>query len=166
MGSKMLNSCCGCYTLKIGTIISGVLGILLAIVTIVVVLTTRIDFKTIILDDFLSPSVVKIILVVNLCMTILLSILLIVGALKRNHYLFLPWIILGIMLCIGLLIDVIYTAVVFFWDNHFTTGIIWLIVGLICVFVYFYMWAVVFSHFQEIKDGNDRGRYSRQPYRR
>lgn len=48
MGSKMLNSCCGCYTLKIGTIISGVLGILLAIVTIVVVLTTRIDFKTIV----------------------------------------------------------------------------------------------------------------------
>lgn len=37
------------------------------------------------------------------------------------------------MLCIGLLVDVIYTAVVFFLDDHTTTGILWLVIGLICV---------------------------------
>jgi len=53
--------------------------------------------------------------------------------LQKNQYLFLPWIILGIMLCIGLLVDVIYTAVVFFMDGHNKTGLIWLIAGIICV---------------------------------
>lgn len=52
---------------------------------------------------------------------------------QRNQYLFLPWIILGIMLCIGLLVDVIYTAVVFFLDDHTVTGVLWLVIGIICV---------------------------------
>lgn len=86
-------------------------------------------------------------------MTIILSSLLIVGAiivsenafllllefilklkfLQRNQYLFLPWIILGIMLCIGLLVDVIYTSVVFFIDGWTTSGTLWLVVGLLAV---------------------------------
>jgi hypothetical protein len=48
MGLKRFNSCCGCYSLKSGSVIAGVLGILLSIVTIVVILTTRIDFKTVV----------------------------------------------------------------------------------------------------------------------
>lgn len=89
------------------------------------------------------------------------------------------------MLCIGLLVDVIYTAVVFFLDSNFNAGILWLVFGLLCVgeylswlidsihnflffvlVIYFYMWAVVFSHFLQLKEQNDRGRYSRTPYRR
>jgi hypothetical protein len=109
---------------------------------------------------------------------------------QRNHYLFLPWIILGLLLCIGLLVDVIYTAVVFFLDSHNKAGTLWLVFGLLavgkstktllfvatklrkfktlCLFVviYFYMWAVVLSHFMQLKEQNDRGRYSRTPYRR
>ncbi|CRK99064.1 CLUMA_CG012142, isoform A [Clunio marinus] len=168
MGCKVdrLTSCCGCGSLKAGTIIAGMLGILLSIATIVIILTTKIDFKTVIFDDWISKSAIKIILIVNLCMTIILSALLIVGAIIRNQYLFLPWIILGIMLCIGLLVDVIYTAVVFFIDDHTTAGILWLVIGLICVVIYFYLWYVVLSHFLQLKEQNDRGRYSRTPYRR
>lgn len=134
------------------------------------------------------------------------------------------------MLCIGLLVDVIYTAVVFFIDDFVTTAVLWLVIGTICVgelnqdryrnycamkvvdqscqldiaynvmthscgtspndktklsriaqqkttlklkhhlivfaVIYFYMWAVVLSHFLQLKEQNDRGQYSRTPYRR
>lgn len=78
----------------------------------------------------------------------------------------LPWVILGIMLAIGLLISVIYTAVMFLIDGYILAGVLWLLIGLIAVAIYTYMWAVVFSHFTEIKDENERGRYAKQPYRR
>jgi len=52
--------------------------------------------------------------------------------LQRNHYLMVPWVVLGIMIAIGLLISVIYTAVVFFIDGFVLTGVLWLIFGLIC----------------------------------
>lgn len=52
---------------------------------------------------------------------------------QKNQYLFLPWIILGIMLCIGLLVDVIYTAVVSFLDDKIENGIFWLVFGLLAV---------------------------------
>lgn len=45
---QRLSSCCGCNSLKVGTIIAGTLGILLSIATIVIILTTRIDFKTVV----------------------------------------------------------------------------------------------------------------------
>ena len=37
------------------------------------------------------------------------------------------------MLCIGLLVDVIYTAVVAFLDNKVEAGIYWLVFGLLAV---------------------------------
>ncbi|CAG9805497.1 unnamed protein product [Chironomus riparius] len=167
MGSpNRLRSCCGCASLKAGTIIAGTLGILLSIATIAIVVYAKLDYKTIIFDDIIPKYIIKIILIVNLCMTIILSSLLIIGALIKNQYLFLPWIILGIMLCIGLLVDVIYTAVVAFLDNKVEAGIYWLVFGLLAVVIYFYMWAVVLSHFLQLKEQNDRGRYSRTPYRR
>jgi uncharacterized protein YacL len=99
-------------------------------------------------------------------MTILISLLLIIGALKRNYILMAPWVILGIMLVIGLLISVIWTAVVFFIDDHITSGILWIVFGLLAVVVYFYMWAVCYSFFAILMDEAMRGKYSRQPYRR
>lgn len=45
---QRLTSCCGCYGLKAGTIIAGALGILLSIVTIILVLTLRVDYKTVV----------------------------------------------------------------------------------------------------------------------
>jgi hypothetical protein len=81
MGTQILNSCCRCYSLRTGTIVSGVFGILLAISSLILMFTARVEFKTIVID-WLPQSVVKIILAINLCMTILISILLIIGALK------------------------------------------------------------------------------------
>lgn len=84
MAGPIVKTCCCCQSLRTGSVISGVSGILLAIVTLVVMFTARVEFKTIFFDIF--PSwVVKIILAVNLCMTILISILLIVGAIRVSH---------------------------------------------------------------------------------
>ena len=161
----------------------------MAIVSIISIFVVRVEFKTI-LFDFLPSSVVKIILVINLVMTILISILLIIGSLKRNHYMMLPWVILGIMLAIGLLISVIYTAVMLLIDGFVVHGVLWIVLGLLAVgklftiivyhciqlhfyknmfpflVIYTYMWTVVFSYFTILKNENDRGKYSRQPYRR
>lgn len=81
MGEPLLSSCCKCYPLKTGTIISGVIGIILAIINLIVIFTVRAEFKTIFLD-WLPASIVKVIIAINLAMTILISVFLIVGAIK------------------------------------------------------------------------------------
>lgn len=50
-----------------------------------------------------------------------------------------PWVVLGIMIAIGLLVSVIYTAVVFFIDEFVLTGVLWLIFGLIACGKYEYV---------------------------
>lgn len=161
----LLSTCCGCSSLRTGSIISGILAIVLSIITIIVIFTTRVVFKTFLLD-WLDSEVVKIILVINLCMTILISTLMMVGVLKRNHYLMLPWVVLGIMIAIGLLISVIYTGVMFFIDGYVLTGVLWLIFGLLCVVILTYCWCIVYSEYFELSEESARGRYNKQPYRR
>jgi len=165
MAGPLLKSCCLCQSLRNGSIISGILAIILSIATIIVIFTTRIAFKTIVFD-WIPTDIVKIILVINLCMTILISLLMIVGVLKRNHYLMMPWVVLGIMIAIGLLVSVIYTAVVFFIDGFLLTGVLWLIFGLISTAIMTYCWCVVYSEYTNLSDENERGRYNKQPYRR
>lgn len=42
-----------------------------------------------------------------------------------------PWVVLGITIAIGVLISVIYTAVVLFIEGYVVAGLIWLFGGLI-----------------------------------
>lgn len=161
----MLNSCCGSWSLKTGSIVSGVLGILIGALTLIYILVANVKMKTIVIDT-LPPDVVKIILALNLIMTMLISALLIVGVLKRNKFMMLPWVILGIMLAIGALISVIYTTVIMFIGKHVLTGVIWLICGLIFVAIYTYLWFVVFSYYQLLQEEKGRGPYSRPQYQR
>lgn len=44
-----------------------------------------------------------------------------------------PWVVLGLMLAIGLLISVIYNAVVYFIDGYVLGGTLWIVVGLLSV---------------------------------
>ncbi|XP_012269489.1 uncharacterized protein LOC105693858 [Athalia rosae] len=145
-----LTTCCRCCSLKTGTLVSGVAGIVLAVISLIVMYTTNVEWRTIVVD-LLPQWAVKLILAINLCMTILISTLLIIGALKRNTFLMLPWVILGIMLAVALLVSVIYTAVMLFINYDTIGGILWIIFGLISVVVYVYMWLVVYSFFQEIR---------------
>lgn len=50
---------------------------------------------------------------------------------QRNMYLMLPWVVLGLVLAIGLLISVIYTSIVFFIDGDTYNGIFSLVFGII-----------------------------------
>lgn len=45
----------------------------------------------------------------------------------------LPWVVLGIVLAVGLLISVIWTAAVFFIDGYLLAGVLWIILGFIAV---------------------------------
>ena len=87
MAGPIFNTCCGCQSLRTGSIISGILAILLSIASIVVMFVTDVEFKTIVLD-WLPSNVVKIILVLNLVMTILISIVMIVGVLKVSIFIY------------------------------------------------------------------------------
>nr|CAD7200366.1 unnamed protein product [Timema douglasi] len=154
----ILDSCCRCGTLKVGTIISGILGIIIGIVTMILVLVTNVKFKTIIID-VLPQYVVKIILAVNLFMTAVISAILIYGAIKRNKFMMLPWVVLAFMLAIGILITIIWTAVVFFIDGFVLSGVLTLVIGFIGLAVYVYLWMVVYSYFQLLMEEDGRGPY-------
>ncbi|XP_049546281.1 uncharacterized protein LOC125957546 [Anopheles darlingi] len=165
MAQPLVGSCCRCYSLRGGSIATGILGIVLSIISIILIFTVRIDFKTILMD-WLPQNVVKIIYALNLVMTILISLLMILGVVKKNHIFMMPWVVLGLMLAIGLLISVIFNAVVYYIDGFVLGGTLWLVIGLIAVVIYVYLWVVVYSYFTTLKNENDRGRYAKQPYRR
>ncbi|XP_012284259.1 uncharacterized protein LOC105701777 isoform X2 [Orussus abietinus] len=158
-----LTSCCRCCSLKTGTIFSGVCGIVLAVIALIVIFTVNVEWKTIIVD-ILDKTAVKIIFAVNLCMTILISTLLIVGALRRNTFMMLPWVVLGIMLAVALLVSVLYTSIMFFVNHDVLNGALWLVFGLLSVVVYTYMWLVVYSYFQQLRMEKFNGRID--PYGR
>ncbi|RZC39189.1 hypothetical protein BDFB_003764 [Asbolus verrucosus] len=138
---------------------------ILAIIGIVVILTVRVQFKTIVLD-WLDRDTVKIIVVINFCMTILISILLITGAIKRNMYLMLPWVLLAIMLAISLLVSILYTSIQLYSHEQPIGGTIWLVLGLLAVALFIYMWLVVYSFFSIIREESGRGSYMKDPFRR
>lgn len=158
-----VDNCCRCCTLKTGTIVAGALGIVIAFATMLVVLLTKIKIQTIVLGN-LDTTTVKIIIMINLGMTVLISVLLIVGAVKRSRTMMLPWVVLAIIIAIGLVISVIYTAVVEIVDNNAISRYILLVTGLVGSAVFIYLWVVVFSFFQLVKEEKSRGPYGRPPY--
>lgn len=83
--------------------------------------------------SLLYPPPVKIILAINLVFTILISVLLLIGVIKRHKFLMLPWVILAIILAVGLAFSVIYTAVVFIIAGEVFGGMFWIVGGLITV---------------------------------
>ncbi|XP_008544381.1 uncharacterized protein LOC103569071 [Microplitis demolitor] len=150
MEKLQVNSCCGCFSLKTGTLFTGICGIILSIITLILLFTVNMELKMIVLD-ILDKSIIKIIFAINLCMTILISTLLIVGALKKNTFMMLPWVVLGIMLAIGALVSVLYTSIASMVNHKILNGVLSLIIGLIFVAIYTYLWVVVYCYFQQLR---------------
>ncbi|XP_054013618.1 uncharacterized protein LOC128895220 [Hylaeus anthracinus] len=158
-----LESCCRCYSLKAGTIFTGILGIILSIISLILIFTLNVEWKTILID-WLDQSIVKIIFAINLCMTIVISTLLVIGVFKKNTFMMLPWVVLGIILAVGLLVSVLYTSIMFFVNHEFVNGVLWLVVGFVAVVIYTYLWLVVYSYFQQLRYDKLNGRID--PYGR
>ncbi|KAL4122147.1 hypothetical protein QTP88_014531 [Uroleucon formosanum] len=156
-----------------------VLIVVIAIVTLLIILINDIRIQTIVID-FLPKAVVQIIVAINLLMTILISVLLLVGIFmvskckikslaecilimmilfQRKKILMLPWIVLTIMLCIGLVISVIYTSIDFLIHKFYFTSF-----GVLVIGVYVFMWWVTYSYYQKIKEEDNRTPYTRTPY--
>ncbi|XP_015591259.1 uncharacterized protein LOC107265884 [Cephus cinctus] len=163
-----LKTCCCCIPLKEGTITIGILGIILSVINIITLFTTNIRNR-IILIEYLDKSVVVIILTINLIMTILISTLLIIGAIKRNIYLMLPWVILGIMCVVGLVGSVLYTVIMLYIQSKVLDGSLYLLFGILAIVIYLYIWGVVYSYFQEVrltKNDGKMGPYGKPYYYR
>ncbi|VVD05649.1 uncharacterized protein LOC126969836 [Leptidea sinapis] len=173
---KRLQRCCCCASTRTGTIITATLGIILSIITIITIWVANkhnVSYRTFIFaEDFdrklADMDIPRIILTVNLCFTILICGLLIVAVLKKRSWLMLPWVVLGIVLAIGLLISVLHTSITYYLDeqDHAIIATCILIGGLIYLGVYLYLWAVVFSHYLDVRDEEERGRYRKAPYKR
>ena len=129
---------------------TGICGIILSIISLVLIFTLNVEWKTILID-VLDKNIVRIIFAINLCMTILISTLLIVGVLKKNTFMMIPWVVLGIILAVGLLVSVLYTSIMFFVNHEVINGVLWLVLGLVAVVVYTYLWLVVYSYFQQLR---------------
>ncbi|XP_072393930.1 uncharacterized protein [Diabrotica undecimpunctata] len=165
MAKYALSSCCGCGSLRTGTFVAGMAAIILSLIGIIVVLLVRVEFKTIVFD-WLPQWAVLVIIIINLCMTILLSTLMLVGVIKRNWYLMIPWVVLGGMLAIGLLVSILINSINFYIDGDTLNGTLWLVIGLISLVVYCYMWYVSFSFFINLREESEKGAYTRDPFRR
>ncbi|XP_045448616.1 uncharacterized protein LOC123657062 [Melitaea cinxia] len=173
---RRLQKCCCCASTRTGTIITGALGIILSIATIITIWVANkhnVSYRTFIFaEDFdkkLSDmDIPRIILTINLCFTILICSLLIVAVLKRRSWLMLPWVVLGIVLAVGLLISVLHTSITYYLDeqDHALLATFILIGGLVYLGIYLYLWAVVFSHYLDVRDDEERGRYRKAPYKR
>lgn len=137
---------------------------LIGATTLVFVLVSNVKMRTILIDT-LPPEIVKIIIAINLVMTVFISLLLIIGVLKRNRWIMLPWVILAIMLAIGLAISILYTAVVFFIHKEVLSGTLWIIIGFLSIAVYVYLWFVVYSYYKLLEEEKGRGPYGRPPPR-
>ncbi|XP_014207958.1 lysosomal-associated transmembrane protein 4B-like [Copidosoma floridanum] len=152
--SFRLTACCACFPLRVGTIFSGVWCIVLSVVTIILLFTAEnLEFHTIIMK--VDTTTTKIILALNLVMTIIVSTLMIIGALTKRTTLMLPWIVLGILIVIGLLVSVLFTSITLFLKddevNRYLYGSFFLVFGLISVVIYAYFWFVVYSYYQQLR---------------
>lgn len=173
---KRLQKCCCCASTRTGTLITSILGIILSIANIIVVWVVErrlIRYSTFFFDDEFDKKlsdldIPRIILTINLCFTILICTLLMIAVHKRRSWLMLPWVVLGIVLAIGLLITVLHISITYYVDgqDHAIIATIILVGGLFYLCLYLYLWAVVFSHYLDVRDEEERGRYRKAPYRR
>ncbi|KAM0734421.1 hypothetical protein ACS0PU_011892 [Formica fusca] len=146
-----LTTCCRCCSLKTGTIIIGVLGIVSGVFSLTTIFTTNIEWETII---GLDKTTAEIIFAIYYCIIILFCTLLVIGSIKKNAFMMLPWMVLYMIIIVVFLVITVYWTIVLFINDMVSGSLFWFFFGLAAVMFYMYQWLVVYSHFQEIKIGS------------
>ncbi|KAM0734425.1 hypothetical protein ACS0PU_011896 [Formica fusca] len=143
-----LTTCCGCYSLKTGTISIGRFGIVSGVFALIAMCTTDIELPLII---NLDKTTAKIITAIYYCIIILFCTLLVIGSIKKNAFMMLPWIVLYMMIAVVLLVIIVYSTIVSFINDKVFVGLFTFFFGLAAVAIHMYLWLVVYSHFQELR---------------
>ncbi|XP_029671210.1 lysosomal-associated transmembrane protein 4A-like [Formica exsecta] len=143
-----LTTCCGCCSLKTGTIIIGVLGIVFSVLSLIVILMTNIEWETII---GLDKTTAEIIFAIYYCIIILFCTLLVIGSIKKNAFMMLPWMVLNMIIIVVFLVIIIYRTIVFINYDLVLSGLFTFFFDLVALMINMYMWLVVYHHFQELR---------------
>lgn len=151
---RPLDSCCGCISLKNGSLITGILSMVAAALTMIYIIFTKDKLHTILID--LPQTTIKIILVFNLFMTIVISGVLVLGVLKERKFFLVVWIVLGIMLIISWLISVVYWGFYYLFNHQYLESVVWFIIGIVISALYFYLWLVVYCYYLKLKEEDER----------
>ncbi|KAM0734424.1 hypothetical protein ACS0PU_011895 [Formica fusca] len=147
-----LTTCCGCCSLKTGTIIIGVLQSVFTVFSLIVNFTmTDIEWETII---GLDRTTAEISFAIYYCIIILFCTLLVIGSIKKNTFMMLPWMILNMMIAVVFLVIIVFSTIVFI-IYYIPAGLFSSFCGLVvATMIYMYQWLVVYSHFQELRIGS------------
>ncbi|XP_029671213.1 lysosomal-associated transmembrane protein 4A-like [Formica exsecta] len=140
-----LTICCGCCSLKTGTIIIGVLGIVFSVFFLIETFTVNIKWPLI------FTTTAKIIFAIYHCITILFCTLLVIGSIKKNAFMMLPWMVQDMIIIVVFLVITVYGTIVLFINNMVSDGLFLFFFGLAAVMINMYMWLVVYHHFQELR---------------
>ncbi|XKL69270.1 hypothetical protein PGB90_007039 [Kerria lacca] len=151
---RPLNSFLGCISLRNGALITGILSMIAAALTMLYVIFTNHKLYTILIE--LPQTTIKIILIFNLFMTIVISGIMILGVLKERKFFLVVWIILGIMLVISWVISVIYWEIHYLIERQYLESVTWLLIGLVIAILYFYLWLVVYCYYLKLKEEDQR----------
>lgn len=151
---RPLDSFFGCTSLRNGALITGILSMISAALTMIYIIFTKDKLHTILIE--LPQTTIKIILVFNLFMTIVISGILVLGVLKERKFFLVIWIILGIMLVISWVISVLYWGFYYLWNHQYLEATVWIIIGIVISILYFYMWLVVYCYYLKLKEEDQR----------
>jgi len=142
--------CCGC-TLKTGTIILGVLNILGGLANLITGITTAVVGDTFDAETKQVFVGVGAVLAVIGGILLLVAICLVIGAIKENPALLVPWMVYVIIFMIANTILYILYAAEYFSVNDAANGTGNIIAALIYLLLQTYFLLVVYSLYRELK---------------
>ncbi|XP_053994635.1 uncharacterized protein LOC128884946 [Hylaeus volcanicus] len=139
-----VQTCCGCCSLKPGTITVGVLCTILSIVAIVM------DYSHIVGHEHL-PNASWYFTMISSGLSVLFSILVVVAVLTDQVFLLLPWLFLYIWIIVGTIIGFVYMITLYSVNGYIWFGLILFAFGAAFIMIMMYAWVIVYSYLRKVK---------------
>ncbi|XP_002737171.1 uncharacterized protein LOC100378476 [Saccoglossus kowalevskii] len=152
----IITTCCCCMNTRTGTIVSGIYTTILAGIRLIMMLSALASAgdKA---GGLISSYIIDLLLLIGL---LIVSIILIYGAIKDNRILLVPWMVFMVIFIILTLITTIIIIVYASFSSWVTwSNIIWFV---IFNTINIYCLLCVISQYQELKEGRGTADYHRQ----